>query len=81
MYVCVFRCCSTNIGDPFVYSRAIVCGGVASTLPTTSLRLATSKQKVDLEVARQQQKKYVEVAKNTSMQYMQWKTQYSKHLS
>lgn len=47
--------------DPFVYSRAVVCGGVASTLPASSLRLASSKQKVDLESARHQQKQYVEV--------------------
>ena len=54
--------CSLSSGvDPFVYTRAVVCGGVASTLPTISQRLESSKAKVDLEKARQQQRQYVEV--------------------
>jgi hypothetical protein len=47
--------------DPFVYTRVIVSGGVASTLPGSSLRLESSSKKVDLEKARQQQREYVEV--------------------
>lgn len=47
--------------DPFVYTRAVVCGGVASTLPAAAVRLESSRPKVDLEKARKQQREYVEV--------------------
>ncbi len=39
----------------------VVRGGVASTLPASSLRLDTSSLAVNLEKARDQQKEYVEV--------------------
>ena len=54
----------------FVYSKAVVCGGVASTLPASSLRLGNSKGKVDLEKARQQQREYVEVS---SLMWVGWR--------
>ena len=61
MFITPPRCYST-VEDPFVYSRAVVCGGVASSLSSTSLRLESSKLLVDIENARKQQKEYVEVS-------------------
>lgn len=54
--------------DPFVYSRAVVCGGVASSLPAAALRMAEPGQGVDLDKARQQHQKYTEVKPSKVMQ-------------
>lgn len=53
----------TDMGekDHFVYSKAVVCGGIASSLPAAALRMAEPGQGVDLDKARQQHEKYTEV--------------------
>lgn len=49
--------------DAFVYSRAVVCSGVASSLPAAALRMEELRpdQDVDLKIARQQHEEYTKV--------------------
>ena len=47
--------------DPFVYSRAVVCAGVSSSLPAAALREEEPDQAVDLDKARREHDEYVEV--------------------
>ena len=47
--------------DVFVYSRAVVCEGVSSTLPAAALRMEEPGQAIDLERACSQHKEYTEV--------------------
>ena len=49
--------------DHFVYSKAVVCSDVASSLPGAALRMAEPGQGVDLEKARLQHEKFTEVLK------------------
>ena len=48
-------------GDHFVYSKAVVCTGIASSLPAAALRLEEPEQAIDMEKAHQQHKAYVAV--------------------
>ncbi len=49
--------------DSFQYSRAVVCGGVASSLPAAALRMAEPGEPVDLQRAQQQHREYIQVKK------------------
>lgn len=49
-------------GDKFVYSRAVVCEGVASTLPEAALRMEEPSKVVDLEKARSQHREYTKAS-------------------
>lgn len=46
--------------DPFVFSRAVVCG-ISPSLPAAAVRLEEPGEAVNLEKAHQQHQKYVEV--------------------
>ena len=48
--------------DPFIFSRAVVCSGISSSLPAAALRLEEPGQAVDMEKALQQHQKYVQVS-------------------
>ena len=48
------------VEDVFVYSRAVVCEGVSSTLPAAALRMGEPEM-VDLEKARSQHEEYIKV--------------------
>ena len=50
-----------ELEDAFTYSRAVVCGGVSTSLPEAALRLEEPEQVVDLERARRQHEEYVQV--------------------
>ena len=49
--------------NPFQFSKAVVCCGVASSLPATAIRLEEPGEPIDLERARQQHAAYTEARK------------------